>query len=217
MVQPVLQLASNSPRRKQLLSWAGWSFESAPANIDETALPGELPDRYVLRLAEGKARACKPAGRLVIAADTAVADGIQILGKPSGAEQAREMLVQLRGRIHQVYTALAVYDPDAQRMETDVCRTDVAMRAYSEAEIGEYIASGDPFDKAGAYAIQNQQFHPVENFEGCFANVMGLPLCRLAELLSRFGLAGPAQARVVCSGKQGYDCPVYQQIVNDHD
>jgi septum formation protein len=217
MLRPNLHLASNSPRRRQLLSWAGWTFDTLPANVDESLHPGEVPDRYVLRLAESKARACAAPDGLVIAADTTVADGERILGKPAGPAEAREMLSSLRGREHQVYTALAVLNTASGQLEMDVCRSGVSMRAYNDAEIEDYIASGDPFDKAGAYAIQNQSFHPVEGFQGCYANVMGLPLCRLALLLERFGLHAPQQARVVCHANLGYDCPVFQKIVKDDD
>jgi septum formation protein len=220
MSQFSIKLASNSPRRRQLLGWAGWPFSLAPVNIDETPVPGEAADRYVLRLAESKARASaavNPAedGQrvLFLAADTTVADGDKILGKPVDAEDARQILSGLRGRCHQVYTALAVFDPASGRIETDLCASDVYMRSYTDVEIEAYIASGDPFDKAGAYAIQNQAFHPVENFSNCFANIMGLPLCRLERLLVRFSLTRSANAQVVCAGDLRANCPVYLKII----
>ena len=220
MPQISIKLASNSPRRRMLLGWAGWPFTLAPVSIDETPSPGEPADRYVMRLAESKARASAaanfhegdPAELLFLAADTTVADGAQILGKPENAAEARQILTQLGGRVHQVHTALAAFQPASGRMEMDLCTSDVRMRDYTDGEISAYIASGDPFDKAGAYAIQNQVFHPVEEFTNCYANIMGLPLCHLADLLARFGLRPPAQAQVACPGNQGQNCPVYLKI-----
>ena len=206
-------LASNSPRRRQLLGWLGIDFEARPADIDESARPGELPQPYVLRLAEGKARAagaCQPQGCLVLAADTIVADGAALLGKPAGADEARTMLSALRGRVHQVHTALALLDPAGGELLTELCSTDVPMRAYSDAEMDVYIASGDPLDKAGAYAIQNAAFHPVENFSGCYASVMGLPMCHLLRGLRRMNaLAGDLpDVKQVCRANLNYDCPI---------
>lgn len=209
-------LASNSPRRRELLSLAGWDFHISPAQVDETPHPGESAERYVLRLSESKARAAAPyAGeaRLVVAADTTVVDRGEILGKPRHEAEAVAMLERLRGGIHQVYTAVAILDPRTGAQSTDICRTDVPMRAYSDKELREYVASGDPLDKAGAYAIQHAGFHPVENLEGCFANVMGLPLCHLARTLRRFGLHPPQDVPGACQAHLGYDCPVFEDIL----
>ena len=196
---PQLILASNSPRRKELLSLAGLTFNVQPADIDETALAGEYPDRYVLRLAESKARAIRSGQQqLVLAADTTVADGGQILGKPVDANQAVVMLKALRGRSHQVYTAVAVFDPASGRMESGICKTEICMRTYTDAEIESYAASGDPLDKAGAYAIQNNEFHPVDSYKGCYTNVMGLPLCLAAELLKGFGTSLTVRVPAKC-------------------
>jgi MAF protein len=194
---PVLYLASNSPRRRQLLALSGWDFIPRPADIDETPLDGEDPAAYVLRLAELKARktaSTVPAAGIVLAADTAVVspqDGSnpeEILGKPRDTAEAAEMLHRLRGRLHRVYTAIAAMrSPDGEVL-TDLCVSWVPMRSYTDEEIDAYTASGDPLDKAGAYAIQNQAFHPVEDFTGCTASVMGLPLCHTAHLLGRLGV-----------------------------
>ncbi len=170
-----------------------------PADVDESLLPGELPQVYVRRLAEMKARAVlsrveqSPREALlqrfvVIAADTAVVDGTDILGKPEDAAEAEAMLRSLRGRIHQVYTGLAALAVGG-RLLNDICVSEVVMRDYSDAEMMAYIASGDPLDKAGAYAIQHAGFRPVERLQGCYANVMGLPLCHLVRLLAGFGTA----------------------------
>ncbi len=222
MSVPVLLLASNSPRRRQLLALGEWEFEVFPANIAENPLPGESPAHYALRLAEAKARAAAAQaepGRLVVAADTIVVDqtssGPEILEKPSSPSDAFRMLAQLRGRAHQVYTALAVYDPVQERLCTDICLTDVPMRAYTDAEIQAYIASGDPMDKAGAYAIQNDPFHPVDHLEGCYASVMGLPLCHLLRTLRRFGVYPTLDLPHACQEAIHYDCPVYEEILEN--
>jgi septum formation protein len=214
MVNEMILLASNSPRRRELLALGGWPYRIQPADVDETPLPGELPAAYVLRLAESKARAAAGSwtAQLVLAADTTVVDSGSILGKPRHAAEAREMLLRLRGRSHQVFTALAVLPASGERMSTDLCVTDVPMRAYSEAEIEAYVASGDPLDKAGAYAIQHDGFHPVESLAGCYANVVGLPLCHLANKLFKLGLPVRADLPHACQTALGYSCPVYQQI-----
>ena len=211
----MILLASNSPRRKQLLALAGWPYCIQPAEIDETPLPGEPAEAYVLRLAESKARAAAGSAEdgLVLAADTTVVDAGVILGKPNDADQARAMLRQLRGRSHQVLTALAVLQSRSGRLLTDVCVTDVPMRAYTEAEIEAYVASGDPLDKAGAYAIQHAGFHPVASLAGCYANVVGLPLCHLARMLRTLGLPPQADLPQACQAALGYQCPVYEQIL----
>ena len=214
-------LASNSPRRRQLLSLGGWQFTVSAAEVDETPLPGEEPPAYVLRLAESKARAAAaahPAGQRFLAADTTVVDrlaalGTKLLGKPSDEADARRMLRSLRGRVHQVYTALALYRPLDESLLTELCCTDVPMRDYTDAEIDAYIATRDPLDKAGAYAIQHAGFHPVERLEGCFANVMGLPLCHLARLLQRQDIPHPSGLPQACQAELGYTCPVYEAIL----
>lgn len=213
-----LLLASNSPRRKQLIALGGWIFRVQPADIDETPWPGESPDQYVLRLAQEKARAAASrdgSGDLVVAADTTVADGDLILGKPADARQAVEMLTRLRGRTHKVYTAVAVLRPADGVMRAEVCATEVPMRPYSEAEIQAYVASGDPLDKAGAYAIQHPGFHPAERLAGCYANVVGLPLCHLTRLLRSFGVLPQGEVAQACQATLGYDCPIFSQILEE--
>ncbi len=227
MSQVSLVLASNSPRRKELLSLGGWTFHIDPAGVDERELPGETPAAYVLRLAEAKARACAdPArpGQIMVGADTTVVDGTKILGKPADAAEAVRMLKQLRGRIHQVYTAIALYIPrsnDFSRSDrnrsgtllTDLCVTDVPMRNYTDAEIDAYVATGDPLDKAGAYAIQHAGFHPVERLSGCYASVMGLPLCHLTRSLRKLGVEPQTDISAACQAHLGYDCPVTKAIL----
>ena len=216
--EPELILASNSPRRKQLLALTGWEFEVQPADINEDSLPVEHPGDYVLRLAEGKARAAARMSMrpgIILAADTTVVDADTILGKPADAIQAASMLRALRGHTHQVYTGLAVCRSQEDDLVSDLCITDVPMRDYSDEEMLAYIASGDPLDKAGAYAIQHPNFHPVENISGCFASVMGLPLCHLARSLKKLGLEAQVDIPAECQSALNYDCPVWSKILTD--
>ena len=214
--QPVgLILASSSPRRKELLRLAGWDFRILPTDVDETPLDGEPADEYVLRIAEEKTRAAAPAaqnGEVVVAADTTVADHGLILGKPQDAEEAFEMLLRLRGREHQVYTAVAVYHPAENRLVMELAITDVPMRAYSRKEIDAYIATGDPFDKAGSYAIQHPEFRPVDTLTGCYANVVGLPLCHLERAMRTLGIAPESDIPSGCQTTLAYACMVYPQV-----
>jgi len=212
----ILWLASNSPRRRQLLALGGWRFTVQPVEVDERPLPGENPRVYVTRLAVDKARAAArraAAGVIVVAADTTVADEGEILGKPEDARQARNMLSRLRGRTHQVYTALAVLRPDDGALLTDCCETPVSMREYTDDEMGEYIASGDPLDKAGAYAIQHARFNPAPRLEGCYANVMGLPLCHLARTLKMLEIPALTDLPGACQAANQYNCTVYPHIL----
>lgn len=205
-------LASNSPRRRELLGLLGLEPMVFPADIDETPHPMEAPRDYVVRLAATKAGwvSRRQAG-VVLAADTTVVDGDQILGKPVDASDAERMLRQLRGRNHQVYSGMAVV-VDGQ-VYSDWCCTDVPMRLYSDEELHVYIQSGDPMDKAGAYAIQHADFHPVENLLGCFANVMGLPLCHLARTFRKLGIDLTVDVPLVCQKHIGYTCPVFDVIL----
>jgi nucleoside triphosphate pyrophosphatase len=220
----MLVLASNSPRRKQLLGLGGWSFTVSPAAIDETPFDAEAPADYVARLAEGKVRKAArqaPAEALILAADTTVAvpahtlddSADQILGKPGDAQEAEKMLRLLRGRSHRVYTGLAVLRVSDGSILQDVCMSEVMMRDYSDDEMLAYIASGDPLDKAGAYAVQHAGFHPVERLAGCVANVMGLPVCHLARLLAEFNLPPRDELPGECQQMLGYDCPIYRQVL----
>ncbi len=212
----MIYLASNSPRRRELLALLGLPFERKAAEIDETPLPGEEARPYVQRLARGKAQAAAallPDGGVILAADTSVALDGHILGKPADAAQARCMLGDLRGRTHQVYTALALLRKQDGKLVEDVCLSQVWMRAYDDEEMEAYISSGDPFDKAGAYAIQHSGFHPVEHFRDCYANVMGLPLCHLARALRKLDLQAAAGLPQACQAALEYTCPVYSAIL----
>jgi septum formation protein len=207
--KPQLILASNSPRRRQLLSLAGWQFNVSAANVDETEYQHESPSDYVLRLAETKARAVQAdADQVVLAADTTVVDGMDILGKPKDNAEATAMLMRLRGHTHQVYTGIALLRPRDGRLLKDLCITDVPMRDYSAEEIEAYVATGDPLDKAGAYAIQHPQFHPVANLDGCYASVMGLPMCHVILLMRKMNIQPNADVFAGCETLLEYHCPV---------
>jgi MAF protein len=215
-MKAVLTLASTSPRRRDLIALGGWMFHVRPVDIDETPHPGEPPIDYVLRMAATKARAAgailNPGG-IAVAADTTVADGEDILGKPSDERMVAEMLWRLRGRTHRVHTAIAVIRKDEPEPLTDVCTTEVPMREYSDEEMFAYIHTGDPFDKAGGYAIQHNGFRPVERMDGCYANVIGLPLCHLVRTLAKLNVPAAADVPANCQAALDYACPVYPRIL----
>lgn len=183
-------LASSSPRRQELLSQLGLDFEVIKPEIDESRLPEEDLDQYAERLSREKAAAVMSSldgsPSIVIAADTIVIDHQgALLGKPADAADARYMLRHLRARAHHVVTAFTLRRNTAPlQVITRHARTTVTMREYTDAEIDAYIASGDPFDKAGGYAIQNESFHPVARIEGSYSNVVGLPLDELQQALN---------------------------------
>ena len=207
-------LASNSPRREELLSLIGLPFSIVPADIAEHRWMEEAPEDYVRRLAFEKAAVVAGVHHgVVIGADTIVADGYELLGKPLDQNDARRMLEQLRNRVHQVYTGIALLNSDSDQDHRAVCCTNVPMRGYLDSEIDSYIDSGDPMDKAGAYAIQHNGFHPVKDLQGCFASVMGLPLCHLAVGLSQFGIDIPDGLPDRCQAYLAYTCPIYAQIL----
>jgi len=191
-------------------------FHVRPADVDESQIPGEPPGTYVLRLAESKARACAAAAHedlTILAADTAVVDGESILGKPRDMAEAVEMLHRLRGRTHQVYTGIAVLKMSDGNLVTDLCVTEVPMRNYADAEVDVYVATGDPLDKAGAYAIQHERFHPVEALAGCYASVMGLPLCHLARSLRKLNIPSRTDLPAECQSALHYTCPISPAVL----
>lgn len=187
---PRLILASASPRRRELLGRLGVAFTVDPAEIPEE-LPAQAPraERVARRLARAKALAvaARYPGLPVLAADTVVVFRGRLLGKPADETEARAMLLELRGRWHRVITAVAV--ARHRRVRVDHAVTLVRMREYSDEEIASSIARGDPFDKAGAYAIQDGCFRPVAEYLGCYCNVVGLPLALVVKLLDRAGIA----------------------------
>jgi MAF protein len=214
----ILLLASNSPRRKQLFSLGNWMFNIIVSDVDESRLTGEMPKEYVLRLAQAKALAVAEKAdpeNIIIGSDTAVIDGNEILGKPKDNEDAERMLKQLRGRTHQIYTGVAIHRVSDGKMLTELCITDVPMRSYSDDEIKAYIQTGDPMDKAGAYAIQHADFQPVESMRGCYASVMGLPMCHVIRALQKLDVHPAADLLMACQTLLNYQCPVSSAILRD--
>lgn len=189
-------LASQSPRRRDLLTLIGIPHEVRPANIDERYLPGETPREHAERLARGKAAAISASGAVTIGSDTIVVLDSEILGKPRDDDDAARMLRRLSGRSHSVVTAVAAcWDG---RMLSDVEEVGVTFRTLSDEEITAYIATREPMDKAGAYGIQGYGATIVERVDGDYFAVMGLPLNRLARLLESLGIAyefGPLRVR----------------------
>ena len=191
-----LILASASLRRAEILRNAGFEFSVYPAHVDESRLANEAADDYVLRLARAKAKAVadrvigNDSSRMVIGADTVVLAEGQILGKPEGERDARRMLRLLSGRTHDVLTGMAVIGLPNGPEYSHVEKTKVHFLELSSGDIGEYIATGEPFDKAGAYGIQGVGGRFISGIEGCYFNVMGLPLSRLWSILNRFSDSG---------------------------
>ncbi len=216
---PRLTLASASPRRRNLLALTGWTFQTTSAPVEETPQPGETAEALAARLARQKAHsAARSAGGSgwVLAADTLVVDGGQPLGKPADGREALEMLHSLRGRQHQVITSIAILDPATGEQATETCTSSVPMRSYRPAEAAAFVARGEALDKAGAYAIQDPHFRPVdiEHMRDCYANVMGLPLCHLVRAMRRMGAEPPRDVPHACQQHTGYDCPVYAEILD---
>ena len=181
-------LASSSPRRKQLLEMLRIPFRVIPPDVDEHVLPGERPHDYVTRLSRAKAQAvvAHVPGEVVLAADTTVVLGGKIFEKPSSPANAVEMLEQLQGRTHEVLTAVAVAENGRLEQALDVSR--VTFRPNARHTLEEYVATGEPLDKAGAYAIQGLASRFVTRIEGSYSNVVGLPVAVVYELCARAGL-----------------------------
>jgi septum formation protein len=210
-----LILASASPRRRRFLQELGLPHRALVADIDEDPKAHEDATDLAARLAVGKARVIadtltpedQPA--LIIGADTVVALKGTVLGKPVDEDEAIEMLRRLRRETHQVHSALAllfVAEDGARRQQIRMNTTDVDMRGYSDEEIVQYVASGDPLDKAGAYAIQHREFDPVASLRGCAAGVMGLPAADLCEMLVEFGVRIDSPLPLICQRLTGMRC-----------
>lgn len=201
-----IYLASRSPRRRELLRQLGVAFEELLAHemhgddVDETPVIGESADVYVMRIARAKAAlgwrqiaARNLPVHPVLAADTSVVLDGEILGKPDDAEHGHRILRRLSGKTHQVLTAVAVAQDD--RMETALSVSAVEFRVLGEAEIRDYVAGGEPLDKAGAYAIQGRAAEFVRTLSGSYSAIMGLPLIATADLLWRFGIASTGERK----------------------
>jgi len=188
---PDIVLASASPRRCELLSRIGIRFTVQPSRVSEDVLPGETPEEHVVRLSRDKARevAQRPdvPGRWFIGSDTIVLRDDSILGKPRDAAEAAIMLRSLAGRRHRVLSGYAVFDRQSGATVSGAVATAVRFKELTEEEIAGYIATGEPFDKAGAYAIQGIGVFMVLGIEGSYTNVVGLPLCEVVEVLERLG------------------------------
>lgn len=183
-------LASASPRRAELLELARIPFRVAPADIPEEPLPGEEAVAHAMRLAEEKARVAagrETSGRWFIGADTIVVLNGRIIGKPLDAADAEAMLSELSGHRHQVVTAYSVLDRQNGACVSRAVRTEVVFKPLSAGEIQEYVATGCPLDKAGAYAIQGGAAHFVKEIRGSYTNVVGLPTCELYRTLQQMG------------------------------
>lgn len=205
MERPLI-LASQSPRRSQLLASLGLVFSVDAADVDETPLQAEGPDALVCRLCQAKAAAvaARHPEAVVVAADTLVVLDNVLLGKPADSVEAVAMLAQLRSRTHQVYTAVCVARDGT--LDPRLSVSDVTMRAYTDAEIERYVATGDPLDKAGAYAIQHPLFSPVAAWTGCFAGIMGLPLRLTRVMLRDAGIDVPGDVVESCELLHGGRC-----------
>lgn len=202
-----LVLASASPRRAGLLRAAGIEFDVQAASADETVRPGETPEAYVRRVADAKARAVAhlAAGRLVLAADTTVVVAGSVLGKPVDDEDAKRMLRMLSGRAHEVVTAVSLLraaegpstriDTSAWHVDTRVESTTVAFAPLTEDEISWYVSTGEPRDKAGAYAIQGYASRFITRINGSYSNVVGLPVALVYEMLTALGPTTPGTSR----------------------
>jgi len=188
--RPRLILASKSPRRSDLLEQAGLTFSVIPSDFDESTVAMSDPDSYVIALAEYKAIDIseKHPASWVIGADTIVLIDRNILGKPGSKEEARDMLQRLSGKTHQVLTGYCICCKKKNRFFSETIKTDVRFKKLSDAEIEWYIQTEEPFDKAGAYAIQGLGTFLVKRINGSYTNVVGLPVCEVIELLIKEGV-----------------------------
>ncbi|MBW1698461.1 MAG: septum formation inhibitor Maf [Deltaproteobacteria bacterium] len=187
---PELILASKSPRRRYLLKQAGLKFAVIPSNVDESTVAMFSPEVYVKELAEEKARDVSERypKSWIIAADTIVLIDGTILGKPDSREQARNMLKRLSGKVHRVLTGYAICCSEKNRIHTETVKTDVLFKELTDEEIEWYIHTEEPFDKAGAYAIQGIGTFLVKSIKGSYTNVVGLPVCEVIEFLLKEGV-----------------------------
>jgi MAF protein len=218
-----LILASGSPRRRELIRLLNYPCRVIVSNVDEEAIIAVNPAAYVLETARQKAAAVthtlttdntsSPADQrtVIIAADTTVALDGEILGKPANAAEGRRMLRRLRGRDHVVHTGLVVTEPARGTTIAEVDSATVTMRSYSDEEIEAYLASGHPFDKAGAYGIQHPLFRPVATLQGCYLTVVGLSICHLVGLLQRLDIPPRLDTAALLATHDNHDCPLLKQ------
>jgi septum formation protein len=200
--KPLLILASKSPRRRYLLEQAGLKFLVIPSRIDESKIPLCSPETYVRVLSEAKADdiSKKYPEKWVIGADTIVLKNNDILGKPRSKDDARTMLKQLSGQVHQVLTGYAVCCKAKNKMFSETIKTDVLFKNLTHDEIEWYVHTREPFDKAGSYAIQGLGTFLVKSINGSYTNVVGLPVCEVIEFLIKEGVIDIALTRETSSG-----------------
>jgi septum formation protein len=184
-----LILASKSPRRYELLKQVGLDFDVIPSGIEEDYIKGESPRKHVLRLAEAKALDVgnRHPNRWVVAADTIVYVEHSILGKPKSREEAKKMLRRLSGKGHRVVTGFSVHHLEKRKGDREAVQTAVKVKKLTQAEMEWYVETGEPFDKAGGYAVQGIGSFMIESIKGSYTNVVGLPLCELIQMLNRLG------------------------------
>lgn len=212
----VLTLASQSPRRWQLIQLLGYPVEICVADVDESSVREPDPALNAVETAVLKAThiaAHHPDKAIIIAADTIVALGRRMLGKPRDAAEAQQMLTDLRDGQHEVHTGLAVLDGRSGQLLTRVTTAVVTMRPYSQMEIAAYVASSDPMDKAGAYAIQHPIFRPVAELSGCYTAVVGLSVCELIQMLDELEIPRLADLTAVHAAHAAYPCPIYPNLL----
>jgi MAF protein len=216
-------LASQSPRRRELMQLLGFPFQVMAANVDEDSVTISDPVPNVVQTARLKLNAIAeqlntavlPPHTFILAADTTVAFAGEMLNKPANEQEAWQMLHRLRNRQHEVHTGFVLLEPGSGREWERVSTAVVTMRPYSNAEIEAYVATGDPFDKAGAYAIQHPQFRPVAHLQGCYCNVMGLPVCDLLMALADFlapEVLAPVDLTAVQKAHLHYPCPTLNRL-----
>jgi MAF protein len=216
-------LASQSPRRRELMQLLGFPFQVMVADADEDSITTPDPTRNVVQTARLKSKkiveklnpAVFPPYTLILAADTTVAFAGEMLNKPANEQEARQMLRRLRDTQHEVHTGVVLFEPGSGGEWEGVSTAVVTMRPYTDVEIDAYVATGDPLDKAGAYAIQHPQFRPVAQLQGCYCNVMGLPICDLIRALAQF-LTPDVMAHIDFTAVQKahlhYPCPSLKQL-----
>ena len=215
-------LASQSPRRRELIQLLGYPFQIMAADVDETSVTDPIPTVNVIQTAQLKAakisaqltHSHSPSSSIILAADTTVAFAGDMLNKPTDAAEARLMLQRLRNRQHEVHTGMVLLQPSSERMWQGVSTAVVTMRNYSDEEIEAYVATGNPLDKAGAYAIQHPQFRPVAQLDGCYCCVMGLPVCDLIVALEQFNVPLPADFTAVSQAHHHYPCPTLSLLTS---
>jgi septum formation protein len=184
-----LVLASKSPRRYELLKQVGLDFDVIPSGIEEDYMKGESPRKHVLRLAEAKALDVgnQHPDRWVVAADTIVYVDHVILGKPKSREEAKKMLRRLSGKEHRVLTGFSIHHLEKGKGDQEAVQTTVKVKKLTQAEMVWYVETGEPFDKAGGYAVQGIGSFMIESIKGSYTNVVGLPICELIQMLNRLG------------------------------